>query len=444
MSGVPNNSSGIWTAIYFGGTANFRAGEKGEVFVSDADKSILQNLAHKVRILSERSRESEKRDLWYRHNDLKEKYPIVLTDPENGWNEIITEDMLKCTGTLAKRWEWSLRREIFWGDKIQDDRPVEAVFEITYTFSDTEWGIDGIYHGGENGSSYTWEPAINNPEDIEQIKIPQVSVDYATTEETLGLARSVFGDILEVKLRGINWHSPHMSWDLGKMVGMETMMIMMYDDPDTLKKIMEKFVQGHLARLDFLEENGLLTLNNDYSYVGSGGIGYTNDLPIREIVQGNNILTSDQWLHTESQETVGVSPEMFEEFIFPYQLPLQKRFGLNRYGCCEPIDPRWHIVKRIPNLRALSVSPWANEDKMAEYLEDKYIYSRKPNPADLARPQMDEAAVRKSLSDTLQKTKGCIVELVMKDNHTIGKNPDNIVNWVKIAREEIEKEYGKQ
>ena len=127
MSGVPNNSTGFWTAVYFGGTANFRAGEKGETSVSDDDKSILQGLAREIRTPSERDRESEKRELWYRHNDLKETYPVVLTDPENGWNEIITEDMLRCTGELAKRWEWSLRREIFWGDKILDDRPVEPV-----------------------------------------------------------------------------------------------------------------------------------------------------------------------------------------------------------------------------------------------------------------------------------------------------------------------------
>ena len=30
----------------------------------------------------------------------------------------------------------------------------------------------------------------------------------------------------------------------------------------------------------------------------------------------------------------------------------------------------------------------------------------------------------------------------MKDNHTIGRNPQNVVRWVRIAREEIERLYG--
>lgn len=28
----------------------------------------------------------------------------------------------------------------------------------------------------------------------------------------------------------------------------------------------------------------------------------------------------------------------------------------------------------------------------------------------------------------------------MKDNHTLGHNPDNVVNWVKLVRDEIKKD----
>jgi hypothetical protein len=442
MSSIPNNATGIWPAKCFGASAEFCAGIAGDNYISEKDKTILQRLAQKVQILSERSQETEKRDLWFKHNDLKEKYPVILTDPENGWNEIITADMLQCAGDMARKWEWILQRDIFWSEKIQDDRPVESLFEIGYTFKDTEWGLEGLYHGGQNGTSYAWEPAIHTVEEINNIQKPVVTVDYTTTEETLNIARNIFGNILEVKLSGLNWHSPHMTWDLSKMVGLENMMIMMYDDPDFLKRIMEKFVSGHMARLDFLEKERLLALNNNNSYVGSGGIGYTRDLPHRQMENSNTILTSDQWLHTESQETVNVSPDMFEEFIFPYQLQIQKRFGLNCYGCCEPLESKWHIIKNIPNLRRVSVSPWADDEKMAQNLGDQYIYSKKPNPSDLAIPKIDELHIRKNLHNMLSASKGCVVELVMKDNHSLGKNPDNIIHWVKIAREEIKKIYG--
>lgn len=37
--------------------------------------------------------------------------------------------------------------------------------------------------------------------------------------------------------------------------------------------------RGHLDKLDFLEAHGLLSLNNDETYVGSGGFGFTDELP---------------------------------------------------------------------------------------------------------------------------------------------------------------------
>jgi hypothetical protein len=144
------------------------------------------------------------------------------------------------------------------------------------------------------------------------------------------------------------------------------------------------------------------------------------------------------WGFGESQETVGISPEMFEEFIFPYQLPVLDRFGLNCYGCCEPLDTRWHIVVKVPRLRRVSVSPWADLAQMAERLGDRYILSMKPNPADLALPVFDEGRIRDDIRRALRVTRDCCVEVIMKDNHTIGGDPNRVIRWVQIVREEAE------
>ncbi len=193
-----------------------------------------------------------------------------------------------------------------------------------------------------------------------------------------------------------------------------------------------------MAKLDFLEQNGFLSLNNDNIYVGSGGFGFTHELPQADF-DGIHVRTKDMWGFAESQETTYVSPEMFAEFIFPYQYPILERFGLNCYGCCEPLHLRWHIVKEFPRLRRISVSPWADWKKMAEYLEDKYIYSLKPSPASLAKPVIDENYIRSELRRAMEITKDCRVEVIMKDNHTIGGNPQNVIRWCQIAREKAEK-----
>jgi len=145
------------------------------------------------------------------------------------------------------------------------------------------------------------------------------------------------------------------------------------------------------------------------------------------------------WGFAESQETVNVSPEMYEEFIFPYEKPIMDRFGLVCYGCCEPIHSRWQVVKKHKNLRRVSCSAWVDKKKMADYLEDKYIFSMKPNPALLAEKTVSKELLRKDVKNTFETTKGCVVEIIMKDNHTIGKNPQNVLDWCRIAREEAEK-----
>ena len=55
---------------------------------------------------------------------------------------------------------------------------------------------------------------------------------------------------------------------------------------------------------------------------------------------------------------------------------------------------------------------------------------------------IDEATVRVELRDALENSVDCIPEVIMKDCHTIGKNPNNAVRWVEIAREEIDRVSG--
>ena len=83
--------------------------------------------------------------------------------------------------------------------------------------------------------------------------------------------------------------------------------------------------------------------------------------------------------------------------------------------------------------------PVEDIEKMAEYLEDKYIFSMKPNPASLAVPVIGRESIRKELRGAFEITKECVIEVIMKDNHTICKRPENVVDWCRIAKEEAER-----
>lgn len=408
------------------------------VSINNKDKEILRSLAGRMAELAARPCEKQKRELWYMHNSLAGTRPVIFCDPENGWNEIIAKEQLLCGDELSRQWEYRIRREIFWGESMGDDRVVEPYFDISHVYTESDWGMHETRTGGEKGGAYHWDAPLKVYCDLDKLHFPKIDVDYIKTEKLLAFANDIFGDLLKVRLKTSWWWTMGLTWTLVNLRGLEQIMYDMYDYPDELHRLMSIIRDGYMAKLDYLEREGLLGLNNDGTYVGSGGFGYSSELPQKNH-KAEKVRTIDMWGFAESQETSQVSPEMFEEFVFQYQLPLLERFGMNCYGCCEALDKRWHIVKNAPRLRRISVSPWANLETMAGYLGKNYIFSMKPNPADIAVSHIDEDYIRKKLRNSLQIARNNVVEIIMKDNNTIGHNPNNVIRWCKIAREEIER-----
>ncbi len=409
-----------------------------EIHATDAERAVLRELAERVAAHADSPEMAERRELWRRHNELEATRPVILCDPENGWNEIITERQLQCQGKLTRRWEAELRKEIFWAEEMGDDKPVERFFDVPYTVSADDWGLQTVVHQTDRDGAKSWEsPLRDYSKDLARLHEPQFEIDWDTTNGSVDLAEELFGDMLTVRLKGTWW------WSLGITVvavffrHIEKMYTDMIDHPDELKELFSLISQGLMKKVDYLEEHGLLNLNNDGTYVGSGGYGFTHEVPQADF--RGKVRCQDMWGFCESQETVNISPAMYEEFVFPYERPLMERFGLNCYGCCEPLHARWHVVKRHPNLRRVSCSPWADTEKMAEYLQGTYIYSMKPSPTPLATTGFDPEAARKGLREVFTITKGCRVECIMKDNHTLGGRPENAVDWCRVAMEEAER-----
>ncbi len=421
---------------------NYGGADYSETRFTDADTEILRDLGRQVAEIAARPIMAERKKLWIAHNKLERTRPVLLCDPENGWNEIIPESAILCVNSIARHWEDYLRKLVFWGNEMNDDFVVEPLFNVPYVYKDTQWYVAGSGRAptekktAEQGKSYHIETILEDFSQIKDIRKPDLHIDHAKSDEVLALAHEVFDGILEVRRNTVWFWSFGLTDDIVFLRGMERLMYDFYDAPESIHKVMKLIFDGTMERLDFLESGGLLCLNNDGAFVGSGGMGFTDELPAKDF--GAAVRTRDMWGLAESQVTVGVSPDMFREFIFPYQKKLMERFGLTCYGCCEPMDDRFDIVKAVSNLRRVSVSPWAKREIMAEKLKRDYIYSLKPSPSYLAVPHVDEDLMAADLRSALRITRDNCVEIVMKDNHTLGGNPGNIRTWVAIARRLIE------
>ena len=207
--------------------------------------------------------------------------PLVFCDPENGWNEIITEAQMQCRGKLARRWEMDLRKEIFWGEVMGDDKPVEPYFDVPYTVVARRLGPPGRLPQDRRVGLVRLgrrDPGLRRrPEEAALRR--RFEIDWETTNGCLDIAQDVFGDLLTVRLKGIWWWSLGLTWPAATFRGLQNMLCDFIEHPDELKELLSIISRGHLDKLDYLEANGLLSLNNDGTYVGSGGFGFTDELP---------------------------------------------------------------------------------------------------------------------------------------------------------------------
>ncbi len=91
----------------------------------------------------------------------------------------------------------------------------------------------------------------------------------------------------------------------------------------------------------------------------------------------------------------------------------------------------------IPNVRKVSMSPWANHRRGAEEIGGDFVFSCKPNPANLAMTAFDEGLIRDELTATLDvcKQHGCPLEFILKDLSTVQHHPERLDQWAKIAME---------
>lgn len=411
----------------------------GEYEVSAEEKKILQGLARKVAALAELPVQEERKQLWKDHLSLKQTRPVIFIDPEQAWFELLPHTVLRCRNRLARVWEYRLRKEIYWQENIGDDRVCRGEFSVQDVAFMGDFGLEMKRTGGGGGKAYHIEPSLNDYDtDLGKLHFRSLSVDRDTSARIETIAHDVFDGILTVTKENGWWFSAGLSVDAIGLRGYENFLYDIYDYPEELKALMAFLRDDWLNMLAQLEKENLLSLNNGGEFTGTGGYGWCDELPAPGF-DPKHVRPVDMWGYCESQESVSISPDAFAEFVLPYQIPILEKFGLNAYGCCEPLDKWIDILKeKVPRFRKVTVSPWSDVRLMAEKLGPDYVYCWKMSAAYLSVPEIDEEEIRRQMRTAFDAAKkyGCPLEILNRDIQTLAWNPYNAKRWVEIAREE--------
>lgn len=402
------------------------------------ERELLRNLAKRVAELANNPQQDMKRELWRKHNSLQRVRPMVLAFPEDGWRELIPLESMTIQDTFWKSYEWYLKYLLYRIEHIKDDNIIDPVIEVPMLYSFSGWGLDiNLVDSGEYMGSCRIESVLKNTEDDVKLKPQTIIIDEHSTLEYARVIEEVMGDILTVRVnRSVDRFdkciNKNLLVEIMLMRGIEQVYLDMYDRPEWLHKILG-FMQGSVMRMmDYIEDNYRMDLNNGNNHVGTGGLGFTDELPSKTY-NPMGVKFNDLWGQTDSQEMGVASASMFDEFGIQYQIPLMKRYGLSCYGCCESLNDKFDVVKKIPNLRRVSISPWTDIQIAADALSDKYIYSWKPHPVYLSTDAYDVDVIEKYIKNTLEVTRGCVTEIVFKDTQTFQHHPERLDKAVDIA-----------
>ena len=412
-----------------------------------SDVAILRELASRLRRVADSDLNQQRIALWHALDEGREHRPLILTEADAGLGMILPEWKPRCREPWAQGQEYMLVARVAHHEIIGDDSPIEPFVNVSWAIDRGTCGVEThLTQPDDSGvrGAYHVDAVLTLPEGLDKLRHRQFTVDRDKTLAALDALGGVYDGILSVRPRQNPWWTLGLTQEAIMLVGLENMMVYMYDQPEALHGLMAFLRDDYIAFVTWLEREGLLTLNNQDDYCGSGSRGYTKALPQRDLPAGAAPRSRDLWTLIESQETVGVGPVQYGEFIFPYEASIAREFGRVYYGCCEPVHTRWDVLKNMPNLRRVSVSPWCDEEFMAAVLGKTLVYSRKPNPSMVSTERFNEDAIRQDLRTTMQITRrhGCSTEIVMKDVHTLSGEPNRLTRWTTLARDVSRDVYG--
>ena len=289
--------------------------------VIDDDIHILRELYKRKREIAHDPVMAERKRLWLRHAALDGERPMLLAETGGVLDELVPLSTLRCEAPWAREMERGLREVIFRHEHVGDDYVVEPWIQYGWDVTIGDYGVEAeLVRGANEGKlgSYTWDPPIKDLDrDLDKLHFRELSVDRERTAAWGDFLETHFGDILPVRLRSGYWWTAGLTWSAINLIGLEGLMMSMYDNPQGLHRLMAFLRDDFMAMLDWFEAEGLLSLNNENDYVGSGTQGWTAELPQPDAAEDGPVRVKDIWGLSESQETVGISPKMFEEFIFP-------------------------------------------------------------------------------------------------------------------------------
>jgi hypothetical protein len=410
-----------------------------------ADVQVVRGLAARVAELAALPVQQERIREWQALNGLRPERPMAMID-EIPWHELsepglpgADELVMRTSHPFARELETRFVRELYRWNHVRVDMVVEPVVDVAKVINRPGWGLriaEATIDQGGVVQSHHYSDQLANPEDVDKIRVMEPSLDVEATAEREAFAHECLDGILDVRMQGLSgWNGDDLTFalwdDIETFRGTEPILLDFMDRPEHLHAIAERMTEVRIAEMRILEVKGLLGYGMARIHCTGA---HTTELP-KEGFDPARPRAIDNWTVGRSQLFVSVGDATFDEFVPQYYARWYAYFGLGYFGCCDPLHNRIDSVRKIPNVRKVSISAWAKVQKAAESIGPDYVYSRKPNPSMVAMDAWVPEIAEKDFRDVLEATRanGCPVEFTLKDISTCRSDPTRLWAWSEIA-----------
>jgi len=406
--------------------------------ISSHDRPILRDVATQYRELCDSERNQAAVARWRALNDLKSERPLVYCNTGLLGGEIHSH-LPECTveDEELRRVEGWFHHQL-WHACIGDDRIFYRWFEVRagmFSHPEGVWGIAPDRVRDEQSRGWRHMPVLKKMEDLDRLKATEHRV-LDPDPPLAGKLRDIFGDILPVHVKRSTiypvWGGTDLSEAPGTLFGIEELLYLLLDAPEMIHRFMAFTRDAVLANLKQGEAAGDWSTADTWYYLTPP---YCNELPDPQ-ANTHGAQLKDLAYFAHAQEFEGVSPAQHQEFLLDYQMPIMELFGKISYGCCDTLDTKVDLIRKIPNLAKVVSGPLSDPSCYPELFGDDCVISWRPIASIVASAHFDEDQQRRQLRGGFDKLKGCNVEVHMHEPMTVQGDVARIARWAEIAREE--------
>ena len=405
------------------------------------DRTILRDLAKRYLEICNAERNVAAIELWRDFNSLRGTRPPVLCSYDyTAMAPEIREAVGERRCESFRDVEFALRRWI-WGADIADDHVYQPWVTVRAPMRPPgcgSWGIEIDRIRDEHSRGWRNMPVVRGMADLNAMEATPHECLDAHPPEAKQL-EEILGDILPVHVRRSTvypkWGGTDLSEAAGALLGLEELMYALYEKPDLVHRMMAFMRDAVVANLTQSEAAGDVSTAESDNY---GSPAYSHELP-DPAANSHGARLKDLCFFTHAQEFEAVGPAQHEEFLLNYQMPIMELFGQVNYGCCETLDNKIEMLRKVPNLRKILAGPTADFRKCVERIGSDYLISWRPNPAAMVSSGFDAASVRKQVREALAVADGCHLEIMLKELMTLEGDVTRLGRWTEIAMDEAQR-----